>query len=119
MGTVRSSCRFILSLLVQVRLSSYSNTWCLNEISVVSRRSLAIATYILCGFFSSSYVFSTVLVVLLLSADFWTVRNVSGRVLVGLRYWNQVDEDGTSIFHGANMTSADLACVCRNVVLGV
>ncbi|KAG0147230.1 hypothetical protein CROQUDRAFT_656341 [Cronartium quercuum f. sp. fusiforme G11] len=59
-------------------------------------RSLAIATYILCGFFSDSYVFSTVIVVVLLSADFWTVRNVSGRVLVGLRFWNQVDEDGTS-----------------------
>lgn len=51
---------------------------------------------ILCGFFSDSYVFSTVIVVILLSADFWTVRNVSGRVLVGLRFWNQVDEDGTS-----------------------
>jgi len=34
--------------------------------------------------------------VVLLSADFWTVRNVSGRVLVGLRFWNQVDDDGTS-----------------------
>ncbi|GJN92162.1 hypothetical protein Rhopal_005192-T1 [Rhodotorula paludigena] len=59
-------------------------------------RCAAIATYLLCGFFSSSYVFSTVLVVVLLSLDFWTVRNVSGRVLVGLRFWNQVDEDGTS-----------------------
>ncbi|KAK4706139.1 hypothetical protein P7C70_g78, partial [Phenoliferia sp. Uapishka_3] len=61
-------------------------------------RSLAIATYLLCGFFSSSYVFSTVIVVILLSLDFWTVRNVSGRVLVGLRFWNQVDEDGTSFW---------------------
>ncbi|EGG11760.1 uncharacterized protein MELLADRAFT_70753 [Melampsora larici-populina 98AG31] len=59
-------------------------------------RSLAITTYVLCGFFSDSYVFSTVIVVILLSADFWTVRNVSGRVLVGLRFWNQVDEDGSS-----------------------
>jgi hypothetical protein len=59
-------------------------------------RTLAIVTYLLCGFLSSSYVLSTVCVVVLLSADFWTVRNVSGRVLVGLRFWNQVDEDGTS-----------------------
>ncbi|EFP81710.1 Golgi apparatus membrane protein tvp23 [Puccinia graminis f. sp. tritici] len=59
-------------------------------------RSLAIATYLLCGFFSDSYVFSTVIVVILLSIDFWTVRNISGRVLVGLRFWNQVDEDGSS-----------------------
>ncbi|GAA5870439.1 hypothetical protein JCM16303_002004 [Sporobolomyces ruberrimus] len=63
-----------------------------------SFRCAAIATYLLCGFFSSSYVFSTVLVVVLLSLDFWTVRNVSGRVLVGLRFWNQVDEDGTSFW---------------------
>ncbi|CAH7689610.1 hypothetical protein BY996DRAFT_4583869 [Phakopsora pachyrhizi] len=59
-------------------------------------RSLAIATYLLCGFFSDSYVFSTVIVVILLSADFWTVKNVSGRVLVGLRFWNQVDDVGAS-----------------------
>ncbi|KAH9808864.1 hypothetical protein DFH28DRAFT_907190 [Melampsora americana] len=59
-------------------------------------RSLAITTYILCGFLSDSYVFSTVIVVVFLSIDFWTVRNVSGRVLVGLRFWNQVDEDGSS-----------------------
>ena len=37
-------------------------------------------------------------VVVLLALDFWTVRNVSGRVLVGLRFWNQVDEDGTSFW---------------------
>ncbi|BGP12386.1 Golgi apparatus membrane protein tvp23 [Rhodosporidiobolus nylandii] len=61
-------------------------------------RCAAITTYLLCGFFSSSYVFSTVLVVVLLSLDFWTVRNVSGRVLVGLRFWNQVDDDGTSFW---------------------
>lgn len=36
------------------------------------------------------------LVVVLLALDFWTVRNVSGRTLVGLRFWNQVDEDGSS-----------------------
>lgn len=36
--------------------------------------------------------------VVLLALDFWTVRNVSGRVLVGLRFWNQVDEDGTSFW---------------------
>ncbi|KAH8914792.1 DUF846-domain-containing protein [Atractiella rhizophila] len=59
-------------------------------------RSGALAIYILSGWFSTPYVFSVVLVVTLLAADFWTVRNVSGRVLVGLRFWNQVDEDGSS-----------------------
>lgn len=34
--------------------------------------------------------------VLLLSMDFWTVKNISGRILVGLRWWNFVDDDGIS-----------------------
>jgi hypothetical protein len=35
-------------------------------------------------------------VTLLLAADFWTVKNVTGRLLVGLRWWNRIREDGTS-----------------------
>ncbi|XP_055326019.1 uncharacterized Golgi apparatus membrane protein-like protein CG5021, partial [Sitodiplosis mosellana] len=34
--------------------------------------------------------------VLLLSADFWTVKNITGRLLVGLRWWNYIDDDGQS-----------------------
>ena len=37
-----------------------------------------------------------VLCLIFLSADFWTVKNVSGRLLVGLRWWNEVAEDGSS-----------------------
>ena len=35
-------------------------------------------------------------VVLLLAADFWTVKNITGRLLVGLRWWNKVNDDGSS-----------------------
>ncbi|KAI0053284.1 DUF846-domain-containing protein [Auriscalpium vulgare] len=59
-------------------------------------RVAAITTYILCGFFTDNYVVSTVIVVVLLAMDFWNCRNVSGRTLVGLRFWNQVDDDGES-----------------------
>ncbi|KAI0274688.1 Golgi apparatus membrane protein TVP23 [Gloeopeniophorella convolvens] len=59
-------------------------------------RTAAIATYILCGFFTDNYVVSTVIVVVLLAMDFWNCRNVAGRTLVGLRFWNQVDDDGES-----------------------
>eukprot|EP00803_Ostreobium_quekettii_P005307 evm.model.scf_1350.5 EVM.evm.TU.scf_1350.5 scf_1350:31812-32357(-) len=31
---------------------------------------------------------------ILLCADFWVVKNVTGRLLVGLRWWNDVSEDG-------------------------
>ena len=32
----------------------------------------------------------------MLSFDFWVVKNVTGRLLVGLRWWNYIDEDGKS-----------------------
>ena len=35
-------------------------------------------------------------IILLLAFDFWTVKNVTGRLMVGLRWWNKVEEDGTS-----------------------
>ncbi|KAI0762921.1 DUF846-domain-containing protein [Fomes fomentarius] len=72
-------------------------------------RIAAMAVYILSGFFISNYVLSSVIVVVLLAMDFWNCRNVAGRRLVGLRYWNQerlicscprsgasVDDDGES-----------------------
>ncbi|XP_062527044.1 uncharacterized Golgi apparatus membrane protein-like protein CG5021 isoform X2 [Bombyx mori] len=59
-------------------------------------RCSAIIVYILCGWFSDSFIASFVLVILLLSADFWTVKNISGRLLVGLRWWNYVDDNGKS-----------------------
>ncbi|KAF9229496.1 Golgi apparatus membrane protein TVP23 [Gyrodon lividus] len=59
-------------------------------------RITAIAVYVLCGLFTDNYVLSTVAVVVLLAMDFWNCRNVAGRTLVGLRFWNQVDEDGES-----------------------
>ncbi len=35
-----------------------------------------------------------ILVTVLLCCDFWTVKNVTGRLLVGLRWWTTVDTDG-------------------------
>lgn len=59
-------------------------------------RGMAVLTYILCGWFSDSFITSFVVVILLLSADFWTVKNITGRLLVGLRWWNYIDDDGQS-----------------------
>jgi len=53
-------------------------------------RSAAVLSYLFCSFFSSSFVLNFVVIVLLLSFDFWTVKNVTGRLLVGLRWWNEV-----------------------------
>lgn len=52
--------------------------------------------YLFGGIFTKSFISVFVIVVLLLSADFWTVKNISGRILVGLRWWNYIDDEGVS-----------------------
>merc|ERR1712226_663285 len=59
-------------------------------------RASAIVTYLFGGLITSSFVSRFIFILLLLSADFWTVKNISGRLLVGLRWWNEVDEEGQS-----------------------
>jgi hypothetical protein len=39
-----------------------------------------------------------VLVIVILAFDFWTVKNVTGRKLVGLRWWSEIKEDGSEIW---------------------
>ncbi|XP_073415738.1 Golgi apparatus membrane protein TVP23 homolog C isoform X2 [Dendrobates tinctorius] len=56
----------------------------------------AIIVYLLCDLVSSSFIACMVTIILLLSCDFWAVKNITGRLLVGLRWWNQVDDDGKS-----------------------
>ncbi len=43
-----------------------------------------------------SRVHATRQVTLFSAIDFWTVKNISGRLLVGLRWWNDIDERGES-----------------------
>ncbi|XP_046993563.1 uncharacterized Golgi apparatus membrane protein-like protein CG5021 isoform X3 [Schistocerca americana] len=62
----------------------------------LSFRVSALLVYMLCGLFSTSFIASFVTIVLLLSMDFWTVKNITGRLMVGLRWWNYVDDDGKS-----------------------
>lgn len=59
----------------------------------------ALVFYILCSWFLESFVIQFVVTVFLVALDFWTVKNVSGRILVGLRWWNEVDEQGKSVWH--------------------
>lgn len=85
----------------------------------------AVLVYIFCGIFSKSFVVNVVVIVLLLTLDFWTVRtttdntpgygcrimrspqalscpvyvqtkNISGRLLVGLRWWNETTDEGSN-----------------------
>ena len=50
----------------------------------------ALFTYIFCTVFSDSFIINFIVITILIAIDFWTVKNVSGRFLVGLRWWNEV-----------------------------
>jgi Eukaryotic protein of unknown function (DUF846) len=74
-------------------------------------KSAALVLYIFGGWLVDSkrhgnngarFITLTVICILLLAADFWVVKNVTGRLLVGLRWWNQVEDDTTKwIFESA------------------
>lgn len=68
-------------------------------------KAAAMFLYIFGGWFTrgpngktSGAKFVTVMVccILLLAADFWVVKNITGRLLVGLRWWNKVEGDTTT-----------------------
>ena len=61
-------------------------------------KALAILVYMFGEWFSSSFVNIFVACVLLLAFDFWTVKNVSGRLMVGLRWWSEVMDDGSTVW---------------------
>ena len=58
-------------------------------------KAAAFVCYILLGLFvrGNSVVF--IAVAILSAFDFWVVKNLTGRILVGLRWWSQIREDGT------------------------
>ena len=57
---------------------------------------LALSVYIFGGWFTKNFILIFVLCIILLAFDFWTVKNISGRLLVGLRWWSYVREDGSN-----------------------
>jgi len=60
----------------------------------------AFVIYIFGGFFLGSshsganFIIITVFCILFLAADFWVVKNITGRLLVRLRWWNMLSADG-------------------------
>ncbi|XP_033620372.1 Golgi apparatus membrane protein TVP23 homolog B-like [Fukomys damarensis] len=55
----------------------------------------AIIVYLLCELLSSSCN-ACMVTIILLSCDFWAAKNVTDRLMVGLHWWNHIDEDGKS-----------------------
>ena len=78
-------------------------------------KALAIGVYMFGSMFSSSFVNIFIVCILLLAFDFWTVKNVTGRLMVGLRWNSVVEEDGSTSWkfeaqeEGLTSTSLDIA----------
>jgi len=53
----------------------------------------AIVCYLFIG---KSFVVIFIVCILLLAFDFWTVKNITGRLMVGMRWWNEIKDDGSS-----------------------
>ncbi|CAN0192709.1 unnamed protein product, partial [Discosporangium mesarthrocarpum] len=73
---------------------------------------VAAILFYLFGSIFFNYIFVCVVCILLLAFDFWTVKNISGRLMVGLRWWSNVKEDGTNewVFESLeNMTEVNSA----------
>jgi hypothetical protein len=58
----------------------------------------AILSFILLDVFISSETLAYLIVILLGAVDFYVTKNISGRLLVGLRWWNEVKEDGSEVW---------------------
>ena len=75
-------------------------------------KTLAVVSFLILGIFGVSDALIFIIVVILNAFDFWFVKNVSGRILVGLRWWNEVKDDGTEVWifesdHEKRATSID------------
>ncbi|EGG20572.1 hypothetical protein DFA_00433 [Cavenderia fasciculata] len=62
-------------------------------------KGIAIGIYILDYFISFGFVITFIVITLSSAFDFWTVKNVSGRLLAGLRWWNEIQPDGSDKWH--------------------
>ena len=75
-------------------------------------KTLAVVSFLILGIFGISDALIFIIVVILNAFDFWFVKNVSGRIIVGLRWWNEVKDDGTEVWifesdHEKRATSID------------
>lgn len=63
-------------------------------------KSFLIFSFMLVNEYNFTFITMTILYdcfqLTLLSIDFWTVKNITGRLLVGLRWWNFVDAEGNN-----------------------
>ena len=62
-------------------------------IVTVSLKLLSILSFLFTSIFTSNEALVMTTVILFIAADFWYTKNISGRILVGLRWWNNYDKE--------------------------
>ena len=67
----------------------------------------ALTIYIGASFISNSFIGCFIMVMILLSADFWVVKNVSGRLLAGLRWWSVLNDEGNVVWRYESWTAEE------------
>jgi len=86
-------------------------------------KAVAIFLYVFGGWFTGNgsggtsgakFVTVAVICILLLAADFWVVKNITGRLLVGLRWWNKVEGDNTQWIFECADTLPNGSTIVRN-----
>jgi len=60
-------------------------------ITFLSFRISSLLVYLLGLLFTSNFILIFIITILLLAADFYYLKNIAGRRLVGLRWWNEVN----------------------------
>ena len=60
----------------------------------VGFKAASIAAFLFLNAILREEILTFIIVVLFAAFDFWTVKNVTGRILVNLRWWSEIDEWG-------------------------
>ncbi|KAH0283418.1 DUF846-domain-containing protein [Aureobasidium namibiae CBS 147.97] len=71
----------------------------------------SLLTYLFGLYFSTNYVLIFIITIILLAIDFYYLKNIAGRRLVGLRWWNEVNAtsgDGNWVFESADPDSRQI-----------
>lgn len=58
---------------------------------VMGFKAFGILTYLLLNLFIGNATLTFIIVIIFNSIDFWFMKNIAGRLLVGLRWWEEVD----------------------------
>ena len=57
-------------------------------------KGLSLFSFLFLNLFLDEDIATFLVVVILAAFDFWTVQNITGRLLVNLRWWSEVNEAG-------------------------